>query len=193
MLGRLTENNCDPEVALRLAFLEASHKPATQSELAKDNERQQRIRRKLDQSRRRLLKTALELEQAAADLELIFIKPEDIGSLRALAEMCSHAIETLLWSHALELPPGHELFTLAAYVNACSGKPNRSLVTDLLAVVYCAYGRKPPTQDAIEKQVQRFRKPGSIIPELIEDTTSQWEKSGELRKDLLTYYPDQTL
>ena len=68
-----------------------------------------------------------------------------------------------------------------------------SLVTDLLAVVYCAYGRKPPTQDAIEKQVQRFRKPGSIIPELIEDTTSQWEKSGELRKDLLTYYPDQTL
>ena len=190
VLGNLKEIKCDPDVALRLAFLEASHKPATQSKLAKKNTRQQSIRRKLDQSRKRLLKTALELEQAASDLQLIFIKPEEIDSLRTLAEMCRHEIETLLWSHELELPPGHELFTLAAYVNACSGKPNHSLVMELLDVVYCAYGRMPPTKDAIEKHLQRFRKPGSIIPELIEDTTSQRGKSGDLRKDLLTYYPD---
>lgn len=190
VLGRLTENNCDPEVALRLAFLEASHKPETQSELAKDNTRQQRIRRKLDQSRKRLLKTALELEQAASDLQLTFIKPKDVRSLKALAQMCSHEIETLLWPHALELPPGNELFTLAAYVNGCSNKPNRLLVTDLLAVVYSAYRRTPPSQEAIEKQIQRFRKPGSIIPQAIEDATSQRDKSGELKKYLLTYYPD---
>src|ERR1700691_4730555 len=56
VLARLTEANCDPDVALRLAFLEASHKPATQSELAKDNRRQQRIKRKLRQSRDHLWK-----------------------------------------------------------------------------------------------------------------------------------------
>lgn len=55
--------HCDPDVALRLAFLEASHKPATQSELAKDNARQQHLRRKLGQSRGHLWKAILALAQ----------------------------------------------------------------------------------------------------------------------------------
>jgi hypothetical protein len=193
VLGQLTKIHCDPDVALRLAFLEAHHKPASQSELAKENARQQRIKRELNQSRKRLLEAALLLEQAAADVPLIFIQPENIGSLRTLADLCGHQVETLLWPHALELPPGHELFTLVAYVKSCSGNPNYLLVTDLLSVVYEAHGRRAPTQDAITKQVQRFRKPDSILPELIEEDTSRKAKSGELKEDLLTCYPDQTL
>jgi len=189
MLGQLTEIHCDADVALRLAFLEAHHKPATQSELAKETKRQQRVKRKLNQSRKRLLEAALLLEQASADAPLIFIQPEKIGSSRTLADMCAHEIETLLRPRALELPPGHELFTLVAYVKSCSGNPNYALVTDLLSVVYEANGWRAPTQDAITKQVQRFRKLGLIIPELIEENTSQKERSGQLKKDLLTYYP----
>ena len=188
-LRKLTEKGCDPDVALRLAFLEVNHKPAAQSELAKENARQQRMKRRLDQSRKRLLKTAVELEQALSDVSLIFIKRENVNSLRSLAEMCSHEIETLLWPHALELPPGHELFTLAAYVNVCCGKPNYALVADLLGVVYSAAGRMPPTKDAIEKQLQRFRNLDSIFPEVINQDVLLKAKSGELKKDLLTYYP----
>jgi hypothetical protein len=189
VLGKLTGINCDPDVALRLAFLEANHKPATQSELAKENARQQRIKRELNQSRKRLLEAALLLEQAAADAPLIFIQLENIGSLRTLADLCGNEIETLLWPRELELPPGHELFTLVAYVKSCSGNPNYALVTDLLSVVYEAHGRRAPTQDAITKQVQRFRKLGLITPEVIEENTSQKAKSGELKRDLLAYYP----
>lgn len=244
VLGKLTRISCDPDVALRLAFLEATHKPATQSELAKENARQQRIkrklgqsrshlwkamagpvqvtksqvakdntqqqhiRRKLDQYRKHVLKAALELERALSDASLIFIKREHIDSLRAsadtvkpenvyslkpLVDMCGHEIETLLWPRELEPPPGHELFTLVAYVKACSGNPNYALVTNLLRVVYQAHGRTAPTQDAIEKQVQRFRKLDSIQPGLIEESTAQRAKSGELRRELLTCYPDQAL
>jgi len=243
VLARLTEVSCDPDVVLRLAFLEASHKPATQSEFAKDNQKQQRIKRKLSQSRNHLwrsmnglaqgtqsklakdnkgqhlikrkqgqyqnhvLKAALELEQALSNASLTFISRKDIDSLRALAhtvksenvdslktlvDMCNHEIETLLWSPAIELNSGHELFTLLSYVKTCSGEPKFALVTDLLAVVYRAYGRNPPTRDAIEKQVQRFRKPRSCLPELIEMSTQQRANSGELRQELLTFYPDQT-
>lgn len=244
VLASLTEANCDPEVVLRLAFLEASHKPATQSELAKDNQRQQRIKRKLTQSRdhlwkamsalmhvteskmatdskgqhqierrlrqyrKHLLKAALELEQALSNASLTFISRKDIDSLRALADtvksenvdslktlvdMCNHEIEALLWSPAIELSSGHELFTLAVYVKACSGEPNFPLVTDLLAAVYQARGRRPPTRDAIEKQVQRFRKLHSFQGEQIEQSTAKLATSGELRSELLTCYPDQAL
>jgi hypothetical protein len=254
VLGKLTEINCDPDVALRLAFLEGSQKPATKSELAGDNKLQQRIKRKLNQSRNHLLKAAalgseqvtqsqvandnkqqqhikrmssqsrnhvlkaaVGLEQARSDTSLIFIipkdveslraltdmtKPESVDSLRSLAQMCYHEIEALLWPHAVELRPGHELFTLVSYVIACSGEPHFPLVADLLAVAHQAYDLMrpptnelidPPTQDAIEKQVQRFRKLDSIQPGLIEESTAQRAKSGELRHELLTCYPDQAL
>lgn len=58
VLRRLKGARCDPNVALRLAFLEASHKPATESELTKDNKRQQHIKRKLRQSRNHLRSAA---------------------------------------------------------------------------------------------------------------------------------------
>jgi hypothetical protein len=251
VLRRLKEVDCDPDVALRLAFLVASRKPATKSELAGDNERQQRIKRKLKQARARLLKAeacgqeqealskiasddmgqqrstrkvaqaqnhiekaALELELALSEVSLIFIKHEDIDSLRTLSDtvepenvdslkrliyICSCEIETLLWPRAVELAPGHELFTLVSYVTACSGDPQFAIVTDLLAVARQAYDlmrpasdgpTEPPTQDAIEKQVQRFRKLDSIQPELIEEYTAQRAKSGELRHELLICYPD---
>jgi hypothetical protein len=60
-------------------------------------------------------------------------------------------------------------------------------------------GSTEPTQDAIEKQVQRFRKLelepelDSIQPELIEESTAQRAKSGELRRELLSCYPNQAL
>ncbi|HEY6372322.1 MAG TPA: hypothetical protein VIX37_17230 [Candidatus Sulfotelmatobacter sp.] len=260
VLVRLKEAGCDPDVALRLAFLEASQKPATKSELAGDNKRQQRVKRKLTQSRNHLwkamalgleraaqsefaksdtrqrritrkvgqvrnhiLKVTLELEQALSEISLIFIKPEDVEALKAmadvtdtqrvislrnLAQMCDHEIEALNWSRAVELPPGHELFTLVSYLTACSGEPHFPLVTDLLAVAHQAYdlmlpatdsSTEPPTQDAIEKQVQRFRKlklesgEDSILPEVIAEFTAQRAKSGELRRELLGCYPDQSL
>jgi hypothetical protein len=259
LLRRFKEVHCDPDVTLRLAFLVASQKPATKSDLVGDNERQQRIKRKLKQARDRLSKAeacgqgqeavskiasddkgqqrstrlaaraqnhiekaALELERALSDISLIFIKREDIDSLRALSDtirpenvdvlkrliyMCSSESEILLWPRAVELAPGHELFTLVSYVTACSGDPHFALVTDLLAVAREAYDlmapatdglTEPPTQDAIEKQVQRFRKlklesgEDSIQPELIEESTSQGAKSGELRGELLSCYPDHT-
>jgi hypothetical protein len=260
VLHRLKEVHCDPDVALRLAFLVVSRKPATKSELAGDNERQQRIERKLKQARARLSKAeacgqeqealskiasddmgqrrstrkvaqaqnhiekaTLELELAFSEVSLIFIKHEDIDSLRTLSDtvrpknvdslkrliyMCSLEIEILLWTHAVELAPGHELFTLVSYVTACSGDPHFVLVTDLLAVAHQAYDLKrpatdgptePPTQDAIEKQVQRFRRlklesgDDSIQPELIEESTAHRAKSGELRRELLSCYPDHTM
>jgi hypothetical protein len=259
VLRRLKKAHCDPDVALRLAFLVASQKPATKSELAGDNERQQRIKRKLTQARRRLSKAegclrekealskiasddqgqqriaskaaqarnhigkaAIELEGALWEVPLIFIKREDIHSLRTLSNtiksenvdslkrlvyLCSCEVETSLWPRAVELAPGHELFTLVSYVTTCSGKPHFSLVTDLLVVAHQAYdlmrpatdGSTEPTQDAIEKQVQRFRKLelepelDSIQPELIEESTAQRAKSGELRRELLSCYPNQAL
>jgi hypothetical protein len=66
---------------------------------------------------------------------------------------------------ALELPSGHELFTLSCYVKAATGKPNHELVTDLLNFVYQAQGRKCPSQKALEGQLQRFTdKPHSVVP-----------------------------
>jgi len=121
------------------------------------------------------------------------VKPDNVDSLQRLVFMCNHEIHTLLWSPAIELSPGHELFTLVSYVKACSGEPNFPLVTDLLAVVYQVYRRRPPTRDAIEKQVQRFGKLRSPQPEFIEESTQQRAKSGELRQELLTVYPDQAL
>jgi hypothetical protein len=251
VLDRLREAHFDPDVALRLAFLVASEKPATESELVAQNARQQRIKRKLSQARNYLLKAAFglmnaglpelanddkkiarklaqcgnylrkaagELEQALSNVFLIFIKPKDVESLKLveltnpqdpalwmrlqdLARMCDHEIETLIWPKAVELHPGHELFTLASYFTACSGALKFSLVTDLLAVANQAYelGRRPPTdgtmltQDAIEKKVQRFRNLDSIQPGLIQQFTAQRAKSGELRRELLTCYPDRPL
>jgi hypothetical protein len=250
VLRSLEEVQCDPDVALRLAFLVASDKPATESELVGQNARQQRLKRKLIQARNYLRKAAFglmnaalpelatedkkiagelaqcgnylrkaagELEQALSDVPLIFIKPKDVESLKAsveltnlqdtalwirlqdLARMCDHEIETLIWPRAVELHPGHELFTLVSYFTACSGAPNFSLVTDLLAVANEAYDlarpatdgtMEPLTQDAIEKKVQRFRKLDSIQPGLIEESTAQRAKSGELRRELLACYPD---
>jgi hypothetical protein len=199
VLRRLKEVHCDPDVALRLAFLVASQKPATKSELAGDNKRRQRIKRKLEQAWGRLSKAeacgreqealskvandykgrqrirdkvgqaqnhieqaALELERALSEISLIFIKREDIHSLRTLSDtvkpenvaslkrliyMCSCEIETLLWPRAVELAPGHELFTLVSYFTACSGEPHFSLVTDLLAVAH------EESADALDKEV----------------------------------------
>jgi hypothetical protein len=241
VLRRLKEARCDPDVALRLAFLESSHKPPTQSELAKDNKRQQDIKRKLRQSRdhlrsaafgfieatlpeiakgrkkavQRILaqsqnhisKAAAALKSARSVAPLIFVQPEDIDSLRAqaaltgtqnvasckrlqdLARMCDHELKVLLWADAVELHPGHELFTLVSYVTACSGKPQYRLVTDLLTVAYGANTRTAPSQDVIEKQVERFRKLDSPQPELIAESMAQRAKSGELRRELTTWYP----
>jgi hypothetical protein len=243
LVQRLKEAHCDPDVALRLAFLEASHKPTAQSELAKDNKRQQHIqrklsqcrihlwkamlalrsgtqlqgatgskgrqtvKRKLDQYRNHVLNAADELDRARKAVSLIFIKPKDIESLRALAnsvnfenvvdslgkliQMCNHEFEVLLWPHAVELHPGHELFTLVSYVKACSGGANFPLVFDLLCMVYEAHGWKTqtPKREAIEKQVERFRKLHSIQPELIAESTAQRSGSGELRRELMTCYP----
>jgi hypothetical protein len=245
VMRRLKEAHCDPDVALRLAFLEASHKPTAQSELAKDNKRQQHVKRKLSQCRGRLWKAMLalrsgcllqgetcskdrqavkrkldqyrshvrnaadELDQARKDVSLIFIKSKDIESLKALAnsvnfenvvdplgkmiQMCNHELEVLLWPHTVELHSDHELFTLATYVKGCSGEPNFPLVFDLLCLVYEAHGRKTPKQDAIEKQVERFGKLHSIQPELIAESTAHRAKSGELRRELMTCYPDLQL
>jgi hypothetical protein len=193
VLGRLARIGCDRDVAVRLAFLEASHKPAAQSELAKDTRRQQRIKRKLHQAGRRLWDAANILEEIVGDAPLIFVNPERINTARQLAEMCAHDLEVLLSPRSLELPPGHELFTLVAYVNACGGRPNYALVTDLLGVVYEALRRRSPTQDSISKEVQRFRRPDSILPELIEEETLRRTKSGELKEDLMACFPGETL
>lgn len=241
LIARLRKAQCDPEVALRLAFLEASYKPATQSQLAKDNQRQQRLnrklgpsrdklwkamlrlaqvtagteggdtkeprtKRKLDRYRKHILKAALELDEVLLDVPLIFvtladidslramsdtIKPENLDSLKELVENCNHEIQTLLWPRAVELASGHELFTLVPYIKACCGEPNFPLATDLLKAVYEAYGRWPPSREAIEKQVERFSKMKSIQPEVIEDSTLKRANSGELRQDWLACYPDQ--
>jgi hypothetical protein len=252
VLSQLAQANCDPEVALRLAFLEASQKPTTKSELAGDNERQQKIRRKLTQARNRLWKAmalhlelasqprsdtgqrritrkvsqarnhiekaALELEHAFSDVTLILIKPErieslkamadmtetgSVASLRTLAQLCDHEVEALKWPLAVELPPGHELFMLVSYITACSGEPHFATVTDLLDKAYQAYNgtRSPtvdplhsPTQEAIEKQVQRFRRLRErylVLIDMIEESTARWAKSGEFRRELLACYPDQ--
>ena len=245
----LEEAQCDSDVALRLAFLVASEKPATESDLLGQNARQQRLRRKLSQaqtylqkaaaglmeaslpelahdnkkrahrlaqSRNYLGKAARQLEQALSDVPLIFITLRDIESLKALVEItnppdvavwkrlqdlassCDHEIETLLWPRAIELHAGHELFTLVSYLTACSGAPNYSLVTDLLAMANEAYDvarlatdgtTEPLTQDAIEKKVRRFRTLDSIQPGLIEESTAQRAKSGELRRELLVAIP----
>jgi hypothetical protein len=255
VLATLEEAHCNPDVVVRLAFLEASQKPITKSELAGENKRQQGIKRKLNQSREHLLKAAAlgeelaaqseiagrdqrrvkrkvaqtrnhmlkaarELERALSGVSLIFIKRNDVDSLTALADtatpmnfgslerlihMCSCEIQTLLWPRAVELPPGHELFTLVSYVAACSGEPHFELVTYLLDAAYQAYDPMrsptadpvdPPTQEAIEKQVQRFRKLKvryTVLIDLIEESTAQRAKSGELRRELLTCYPDRPL
>jgi hypothetical protein len=241
MLSRLKAIECDPEVAVRLAFLVVSHKQSTQSVLASENRKQQSIKRKLSQASARLwkammaldeitkcnaedkktgnyfnrkkaqyqnhiLKAVNNLRQAMSLVRLIFIKPTDIDSLRELSKtlkpenhqslnsvnsMISYELETLLWSHALELPPGHELLTLAAYVKASSGRPNLPLMTEFVGMVYNASQRRAPTSDAIEKTLQRFRKVDSIIPDCIEKSTAERAGSGELKQDLLACFPGQ--
>jgi hypothetical protein len=241
VIARLKQAQCDPDVAVRLAFLEACHKPATPSELAKDNKRQQKLKRKLGQARDHLWKAMLalaeltgsiskndnakkvradrktdsyrshvlgaaaELETALSEMQLVFVTPVDIRLLRktsesisvenldmlkGLVEMCNHALEVLLWSHAVEPDPGHELYSLVSYVKACSGAPDFPLVTDLLDAVYKAHERWPPTRDAIEKQAERFSKAHSFQAEEIERSTLERVKSGALRQELLAWYPE---
>jgi len=241
VIARLKQAQCDPDVAVRLAFLEACHKPATPSELAKDNKRQQKLKRKLgqardhvwkamlalakltgsisqngdpkkvrvdrktDQYRSHVVEAATELEKALSEMQLIFITPADIQLLREasesiaaenldvlkrLVDMCNHELEVLLWSRAVEPDPGHELYSLVSYVKACSGAPDFPLVTDLLDVVYKAHERWPPTRGVIEKQAERFSEVHSFQAEGIERSTLERAKSGTLRQELLTCYPE---
>jgi hypothetical protein len=77
VVDELAGIHCDPEVALRLAFLEVSHRPRAQSVLAKDTPRQQRIKRKLRQARKKVLDAAQLLEEARSDApHFIFVTPE---------------------------------------------------------------------------------------------------------------------
>jgi hypothetical protein len=118
VIARLKEAHCDPDVAVRLAFLEACHKPATPSELAKDNKRQQKLKRKLgqarddlwkamlalskltgskkvrvdrktDQYRSHVAEAAAELEKALSEMQLIFVTPADIQLLRKTSKSIS--------------------------------------------------------------------------------------------------------
>jgi hypothetical protein len=66
-------------------------------------------------------------------------------------------------------------------------------VSDLLNAVYEAHGRLPPSQAAIEKQVERFSKLNSFQRDSIELFTRKEANSGVLRKELLAYYPDHSL
>lgn len=191
VLDKLSSLDGDPEIAVRLAFLVASHKPLTQSELAKDTKRQQRLKRKLRQAGQRLLDSAGLLEEAANDFPLIFIGPEHIDAATHIAQLCGHEFEVLLEPRALELPGGHELFTLSCYVKDATGTQNYKLLTDLLDSVYRAQRQRGPTQDALEKQVQRFASMDSIYPDVINDDTSKRAKSGELKKDLLVCFPGE--
>ncbi len=257
VLRSLQRAECDPDVALRLAFLVASEKPPGRSELAGDNKRHQRIKRKLGQARDHLSKAACGLMEAAlpeiailnkklarrrltqsqshilnAGVELkfvlseihpIFIKSEDVDSLKGLADvtnpqngalwmrlqnlaaMCDNEIETLLWPPTIELPSQHELFTMVSYFKACSGDSLPKLITDLLVVAHEVYElvqpglTQPLTQDATENRIKRFRKlkvepeQDSTLPKWIEESTAQRAESGQLRSELLAYYPDQAL
>jgi hypothetical protein len=191
VLDKLSSLGGDPEIAVRLAFLVASHKPLTQSELAKDTRRQQRLRRKLRQAGQRLLDSARLLEEAANDFPLIFIGPEQINAATHIAQLCGHEFSELLEPRALELPSGHELFTLSCYVKAATGKQNHKLVTDLLDIVYRADRQRGPTQDSLEKQVQRFASMDSIYPDEINEDTSKRVNSGELKEDFLACFPGE--
>jgi hypothetical protein len=93
LLDDLTAKRCDPEIAVRLAFLVASHKPLAQSELSKDTKRQQSLRRRLKQAGQRLLDSARLLEEARADFPLRFIQPEHTNTLREIAQLCGHEDE----------------------------------------------------------------------------------------------------
>jgi hypothetical protein len=249
-LRSLEKAHCDSDVALRLAFLVASEKPSARSELAGDNERQQKLKRKLTQARNHLQKAAFglmeaalpelaidnrkrtrkldqsrnhirtgadELQLALSEMSLIFIKPQDVESLKTPAEtatpqdvalwmrlqdlagMCDREIEVLLWPRTLGLPRHHELFTLVSYVTACSGRPNFPLVVNLLDVVREAYelvrpaaerSTEPLFHDAVEQRVQWFRGLDSILPGQIEESTAKRATSGELKSELLACYPD---
>ena len=68
VIERLEKAHCDPDVAVRLAFLEACHKPAIPSELAKDNRRQQKLKRKLGQARHHLWKAMLALAKLTGSI-----------------------------------------------------------------------------------------------------------------------------
>jgi hypothetical protein len=65
LLRSLKESHCDPDVALRLAFLTASKKPVTKSELVGQNARQQKIKRKLNQARDYLRKAVFGGKEAS--------------------------------------------------------------------------------------------------------------------------------
>jgi hypothetical protein len=192
VLKNLSSLGCDPEISVRLAFLVACRKPLAQSELAKDTKRQQRIKRKLQQSQKRFLDSARLLEELSGEFPLIFITPEHVRAARITAQLCAYEVEVLLEPRALELPTGHELFTLIAYVKACSAKPNYELVTALLKLVYEAGHQHLPSKDAISKHPQRFA-PGTNYPDLINETTAARARSGELRKDLIACFPGQVL
>lgn len=164
-----------------------------------------RVDRKTVEYRSHVLEAAAELEKALSEMQLIFVTPADIQLLREtsetiaadnldvlkkLVDMCNHALEALLWSRAVEPDPGHELYSLVSYVKACSGAPDFPLVSDLLDAVYRAHERWPPTRGAIEKQAERFSKVHSFQAEGIERSTLERIKSGALRQELLTCYPE---
>ena len=65
VIARLKPAQCDPDVALRLAFLVVTEKPSARSELAGDNARQQNLKRKLGQAGKHLQKAAFGLMEAA--------------------------------------------------------------------------------------------------------------------------------
>jgi hypothetical protein len=193
LLDKLSGSGCDPEIAVRLAFLVASHKPATQSELTKDTRRQQRIKRKLKQAGQKLLDSARLLEEVSSDFRLVFISEEQIAAVDHTVRMCAHEYELLLEPRALELPGGHELFTMVEYVKVSTGQSHLQLMTDLLGHVYSAERQRGPTIDAVSKQVQRFKRPGSILNEVIHEYMIKSVNSGALKKDLLAILPGTVL
>jgi hypothetical protein len=192
LLRDLGELHVDPEIAIRLAFLVAAHKPSTQSELAKDTRRQQRIKRKLKQAGQRLLDAARLLEEAAREFRPVFIRREHIHGLDRVTRVCADELEILLEPHVPELPSGHELFTLVLYFEKSAGRPHYPLVTDLLEFAYGAAGRRGPGTESVS-QAKRFARtkkhPDSILPQVIEDQVTNGIRSGELKEELLACFP----
>jgi hypothetical protein len=155
-MDRLARIGCDTDVVLRLAFFEFCHKPRKRNPLSRDAKKQQQVKRWFEQVENRLTQASSLLKRIASVTPLKFVEHNEFQDLNKLVWLVRCDRWTLL--DPCDLPSNLELFVLATYVNSFGRGRQYDALIDVLHEVYQAGTLKPPSEEKITKDIQRFEK-----------------------------------
>jgi hypothetical protein len=196
-LKKFDQIGCDRVVLVRLAFLQASHKPPDPPMITSKTLRH--VRTSMQQTKKAFARGKRHIEYLSGKLPFPnFAFEEAIRSVSWLVAWCD-GVPTTAYEIAQAPPPDFELYFLVAYVNSFDKGPQYALVTDLLQAVYEPFEPDctAPTEGAISRKLQRFQEltPISLqrFNDLLENPFSNLPtraKRARFRSEMFYLYPE---